>query len=92
MATELTEAQLITKVDDLNTLIDAAFSAGSTYSYRIGDIQVSKSEYIKDLKHQRDYYLAELRRVQMAGEPLFIGADEEVSPFGEVLGEEVDED
>ena len=93
MATELTEAQLIDKVDSYNTALDALLTDSSgAFSYSLGDITVSRAEYYRHLLEMRDYYLRELRLQQASGGDAMRVPDYEISPFGEALGEEVDED
>lgn len=50
-----TKAELIAKIEALNTSIDALTSS-DVMSYKVGDFQVSKSQYAEHLVKQRDYY------------------------------------
>ena len=90
----LTEAQLDAKVDALNVIIDAALTTAgiAAQDYKIGDIEVKKGTSMATLETQRDYYLRELRLLQASGGEPILTTDYEISPFGEDLGQEVDED
>lgn len=62
MATELTEAQLLQKISDIDTQIATIVAAPGTYirSYTMGNKTVDKTMLLKELREMRQVYQDQL--------------------------------